>query len=49
MPTWDTTARIICGCCVNVAPIVNPPLLPPMIASRVALVYLSVRSALSRR
>jgi hypothetical protein len=41
MPTWLTTARIDCGCCVSAAPIVRPPLLPPMIASRSALVYLN--------
>ena len=39
MPTCETTHFIRSGCCVSVAPISSPPLLPPMIASFAGDVY----------
>src|SRR5512142_433737 len=33
MPTWDTTARNISGCCTSSAPINSPPFEPPSMAS----------------
>src|SRR5881392_2903176 len=42
IPTADTTARTKSGCCVNIAPISRPPLLPPRIASLSGRVHFSL-------
>src|SRR6266576_3660128 len=42
IPTEETTARNKSGCCVIIAPINRPPLLPPWIASFSGRVYFSL-------